>query len=429
MTRQKYIHALLIFTVLTAVPLFGEVRFSGELKPEVTMNIPGDDGYESSLNPDNTLGVEDVIFRNEIDLKLSDAGDTGALDFWMQLNQYPMADTLTGTAYILSGGDVPATQGVAMLAEASGSYLYTADILRASAAWTPRPDLRVTLGRQSYLTGYGYGWNPSDLANPPKNPTDPQAYLRGVDGITFQGDPLSWMSIKTYGLLPSEGSSWEYSELMAGGEMTLQASLLEIKFSGLYGGEEKKSDLYDAYPHAGAAAVYADVMGAGLYAEGVVRSRSRRNTPGSDGMPSVLGKKTVYSALAGGEYYFSSGLAAAVEYFFNGEGWDQENREDFALSPDMTLYTPLYFARHYLLVNLMIPWYVRDTTFNVNLIYSPDSAALIMTPSVVINLNYEGTLVTELLYSGMTSLDDSRKNEAWLSPVKNSMTFNLRYFF
>lgn len=432
--------------VLT-VPLFGEVNFSGELKPEVIFNIPSEGEYDSLLNPGNILGMKDVMFSNEIHFKLDQTSDSASLDLWLQIGQYPVAEMLTGTAAILSSPwaendpEISAglTAAVSDLAYLSGSYLYTADLLRASASWLPADNLRITAGRQSYLTGYGYGWNPVDLANPPKNPTDPQAYLRGVDGLTIQGDPFSWMGFKVYGLLGTEGYSLSYEELLAGGEFTFQFTALEFKLSGLYGGAEKDSDRIDLYPHAGAAALFFDLFGLGLYGEGVVRSRSRRNLPDPSGGSSILKNDMIFSALGGMEYYFNSGLVGAVEYFYNGEGYDQNEREDYAAALETLgaaingdyygLYTPQYFARHYILLNLMIPWYAKDSSFNANLIYSPDSQVLFVTPTAVFNLNYEGTLVSELWYSGQFSLDDSRKNEAWLSPVKNSFLVNLRYYY
>lgn len=442
MIKKGIFGILLIVSVLS--PLTAEVNFSGELKPEVIFNIPVEDGYVSALNPGNIFGMKDVMFRNEIHLKLDQQSESAALDLWLQIGQYPMADILTGTAAILSSGD-PATSlaltgAVADLAYASDPYLYTASLLRANASWMPASNLKLTLGRQSYLTGYGYGWNPSDLANPPKDPTDPQAYLRGVDGLTIQADPLSWMGFKAYGLLPSQGFSWNYEDLLAGAEMTFQANAMEFKLSGLYGGVEKDSDDYDLYPHAGAGSFFVDVLGLGIYGEAVIRSRSRRNLPDASGTPSTLDDNVTYSALAGMEYYFNSGLVGAAEYFYNGEGWDDDQRADYAAALDVLsssglngdylgLYTPQYFAKHYILLNLMIPWYAKDSNFNANIIYSPDSQALFVTPSAIFNLNYEGTLVSELWYSGQYSLDDSQKNEAWLSPVNHSILLNLRYYY
>ena len=422
-----------------ALTLTAQVNFSGELKPEVIFNIPGSGDYESALNPGNFLGVQDLMFRNEINLKLDQRSDSAALDLWLQIGQYPIADMLAGTAAIVTSDEGAAglakSAAAGDLAYMADAYIYTAALLRASAAWMPLPELRLTLGRQSFLTGYGYGWNPVDLANPPKDPTDPAAYLKGVDGLSIQGEPLSWLGIRAYGILPTEAGAAGYDDLLAGGEMTFQLPALEFKLAGLYGGVKEDSNAGDLYPHAAGAAFYADLLGVGLYGEGVVRSRSRRNLTEPDGDP-------VFSALGGGEYYFTSGLSAAVEYFYNGEGWDDKQRQDYALdlaaqaaSPgavdgnSLSLYTPMYFARHYILLNLMIPWYAMDSSFNANIIYSPDSKALFVTPSASFNLNYEGTLVTELWYSGQFSLDDSEYNEAWLAPAAHSILVNLRYYY
>ena len=435
--------------LLAATPLSAEVKFSGELKPEVVFNIPGREGYDDTpLNPGNWTGMNDLMFRSEINLKLNAQGNTSALDLWFQVKQYPMADLLTGSAAIAEGMD-PGTPGdlsgyasaVADMFYIVDPYIFTLDIMRASASWMPVDSLRITFGRQSFLTGYGYGWNPVDLANPPKDPTDPEAYLRGVDAINIQYSPASWIKTRFYGAVPSQGFTWGYEQILAGGEITFSIPSLEFKLAGLYGGQERGSDNYDIYPHAGAAAFYLDVFGAGFYGEGVVRSRSRRNIPDDSTNPSSIKNGPVYSALTGLEYYFPSGLLLAAEYFYNGEGWNQQEREDYSSAliaqgsttgiagEYLALYTPTYFARHYLLVNLNIPWYAIDSFINLNFIWSPDSASIIFTPNASFNLNYEGTLVSEIWYSGLFSYDDLGKNEAWLSPVKNSIWLNLRYYF
>ncbi len=432
---------VLPFLLLLFVPvlLAAQVNFSGELTPEVVFNIPGEDDYISLLNPGNALGFEDLMFRNGINLKLNESGETGALDLWIRLGQYPIAEMLVGTAFIASGFNQVAADYTADLAWSAEPYLYTADILRANASWIPAPDVRITLGRQSFLTGYGYGWNPVDLANPPKDPRSPQAYLRGVDGLTFRYSPAAWFNASLYGLIPPAGYTRAYEDLLTGGELTFYAAALEIKLSGLYGSVEKESDPVDLYPHAVAAAFYLDIAGVGVYGEGVVRSRSRRNIPDAASFSTTIRKGPVPSGLFGLEYYFPSGAFLAVEYFYNGEGWNQAQREDYAsvlsiLGTGITgeyyaLYTPSYFAQHYALLNLLVPWYDVDASFNLNFIWSPDSEVLFFTSTVLVNLNYEGTLVTELWYTGQVSLDDDRKNEALLSPVKHSIRWNLRYYF
>lgn len=455
--RVSRLRDVSIFTVLLFIPvgiiapaaLNAQVNFSGEIKPELILNIPGSGGYDDTpLNPGNQMGIDDMMFRSEINLKLDAAGDTSALDLWFQIKQFPIADLFIGSAAMAeaafaAGGDELSgyAAGVADLFFIVDPYIFTLDIMRASASWMPSDDVRITLGRQSFLTGYGYGWNPVDLANPPKDPTDPQAYLRGVDALNIQFSPAAWLNTRFYGALPSHGFAWGYDEILAGGEITFNVPMMEFKIAGLYGGAESDSDAYDLYPHAGAAAFYVDILGIGVYGEGVVRSRSRRNAPDAGGAASTIKDGPVFSGLAGMEYYFPSGLVLATEYFYNGEGWGSGERVDYTSaleSPAMaggvtgeyyTLYTPTYFAQHYILMNLLIPWYAIDSSINLNVIWSPDSAAVIITPTAAFNLNYEGTLTSEIWYSGMFSYDDTKKNEAWLAPVNHSLWFNLRYFF
>ena len=208
------------------------------------------------------------MFRNEVHLKLDETGDESALDLWIRLARYPVGDLMTGTAALLSGGDPLVSGAVSDLSTQTGEPIS----IRLTSCGPAPPGCLTRIcasppDGQSYLTGYGYGWNPSDLANPPKDPTDPEAYQTGVDGLTFRTAPCSWMDLKVYGLLASEGNSQSYDELLAGGEATFQLPALEIKLMGLYGGEEESSDDSDAYPHAAAAALYLDVAGIGLYGE------------------------------------------------------------------------------------------------------------------------------------------------------------------
>ena len=435
--------------LLSVSSLGAQTKFSGELKPEVIFNIPRSQGYtDTPLNPNNEWGIDDVMFRNQIDLKVESSGETAAMDLWVQVNQYPMADLLIGSAGIAEaldptnlGGPPSYSAAVADLFYVADPYIFSLDILRASVSWHPADSVKVTFGRQSFLTGYGYGWNPVDLANPPKNPTDPGAYARGVDALSVQYDPAAWFTAKAYGALPSQGFAWGYEDVLAGAEITVFASAVEFMLSGLWGGAESSGDEDDLYPHAGAAGLYLDLAGVGLYGEASVRSRSRRNIPYPDGSGTEIPGGPVFTALAGLEYYFPSGLAASAEYFYNGEGWTRSDRRDYvaglealASSGGITgefsaLYTPTYFARHYILTNLTMPWYAIEATFNINAILSPDSGALILTPSASFNLNYEGTLVSEIWYSGQFSLNGDGNNEVDLAPTAQSARLNLRYYY
>ena len=383
--------------IITPATLAAQVNFSGELKPEVILNIPGSSGYgDTPLNPDNQMDINDVMFRNEINLKLDAMGESSALDLWFQVKLYPIADLFIGSAAIAEAASAAGsnelsgyTAGVGDMFFVVDPYIFSLGIMRASASWMPSDATRITLGRQSFLTGYGYGWNPVDLANPPKDPTDPQNYLRGVDALNVQISPAAWLNTRFYAALPSDDFAWDYDEILVGGEITFYVPMMEFKIAGLYGGAESDSDIYNHYPDAGVAAFYVDVLGIGIYGEGWNSSERSDYSTALEALDSSGGIT--------GEYY--------------------------------SLYTPTYFARHYILTNLLIPWYAIDSSINLNIIWSPDSGAVIFTPNASFNLNYEGTLTSEIWYSGMISYDDDEMNEVWLAPVNNSFWFNLRYYF
>ncbi len=450
--RVRSLRAFTLFTflILTATVCVGtlaaETTFGGILEPGMVFNIPGGRGYgESPLNTENWMGLTDLMFQNSIDLKLDARGETGFMELRLGVKQFPTADLFTGTAQIAealdsSGNLTGYAAAVADLFYISDAYAFVLDVMRANVGWSPSNSVKITLGRQSFLTGYGYGWNPVDLVNPAKNPTDPDAELRGVDALSVRLSPAERLEVKFYGALPSEGFAADYEDLMAGTEITFSLSSAEFKLAGLWGGSENSDDDSDAYPHAGAAAFFIDLFGVGFYGEGAVRSRSRRNDPDALGGASLLRNGPIFSGLVGAEYYFAAGPALAVEYFYNGEGWKHGSLEDYVTALNggpagggigeyASLYTPLYYARHYILANLMIPWYARETTFNINAVISPDSGALILTPSAEINLNFDGTLVAEIFYSGFFDFNESELNEAYLAPVRHAVSTSVAYYF
>ncbi len=445
--------------------LVAQVEFSGELVPSLNTNIAGKKGFDDSpLNPDNQLKLNDVMYQNEIDLKLSTNSPTAWVDLWIQVNSFPIANIFVGSAVLAEGlaaqnitgapsGTVNQLQGygasAAGLFATSNSYIYTLGLLRANLGWRPTDNFTLSFGRQSFLTGYGYGWNPSDLANPPKNPTDPQAYLRGIDALNLQYSPANWLNMKAYTVFSSPDTSISFEDMLVGGELSFYIPFdsdvvpsLEFQLSGLWGGIETGSQTTDPYPNAGGAAFYLDLAGLGFYGEGSIRSRSRRNLPNATGGASTLNEEITYSALGGLEYNFPDDYSLIVEYFYNGEGWNDAERKTYGESiaaqtalggisaENYALFTPSYFSQHYLLLNFAKSWYnPHEVTVNLNTIYSIDSKALILTPTITTPLNNEGNLVAEIWYSGLFSFDDSEFNEAYLSPVRNSLLFKIRYYF
>ncbi len=185
----------------------------------------------------------------------------------------------------------------------------------------------------------------------------------------------------------------------------------------------------DAYTPAAGAAFMLDFFGIGVYGEGAARKGSRNYTP--DG----ASRETdwLYSGLAGIEYTFKSELYAVVEYFYNGEGFNESERADFqtALSiPTYNLlstYSPGYFAEHYILVNLMQPFYDIDTVINFSALYSPDSGALTVMPSI--DYSFSGNFSMNLAYTGMFDFGDNDFNEITALPVRHIVSTVFTYSY
>ena len=105
--------------------------------------------------------------------------------------------------------------------------------------------------------------------------------------------------------------------------------------------------------------------------EAALRDGSRTAFPNGTDLPERK-DELLFSALAGLEYTFLSELTLVAEYFYNGEGFNEEERAAYltALGPPDSAtvfgslaaeYRPGYLSRHYALVNLLYPLY--DTVF------------------------------------------------------------------
>ena len=391
--------------------------FSGEVQPVLTVNIPPEDGYDASpVNPGNFLGISDITFGIDNTLKLSAVGDTTAADLWLRFNYLPVTEMLTGVA---------------------GTPEYVAELVRAVAYWRPTRTVELAAGRQSLSSGYGYGWNPVDLISPTKDPSDPGAELRGVDAVSFSWSPVYALSMRAYGALAGYGGSADYDQVLAGGDVTLRIAGAELMLAGLYGGDDPAVGP-DPYPNALGAAAFVDLFGVGLYAEGSWRPESRRGTPDGAGQI-VADENDTWTALVGLEYFLPAGPVLNAEYFYNGEGYDDDERSayigGFAFVPPASApaylgaLSPGYFARHYILANMSIPMYTANTTINLATIVSPDSSVVAVSPSVEVNLDFEGSLTAGLSWNGIFSWDEDDVSEATLSPVNHTVAVDLAYHF
>jgi len=417
-TRERIPGLFFLWFIIFLLPfrIFG-ISFYGEAETGFNFLFPEESGsgrYNSLLNPHNISGLNDISTEAGIIAKLENQGEKGSFAMWITLRTEP--DNNSGD------GAEP-------------------DIMRLSYDWQLTDAIRITTGRQSFLTGYGYGWNPIDLANPLKDPSNPDQELKGLDAVSFTWDRGGFFNARGYTLLQaSEPGSLAYEEVKAGAELTFLLPLTELKITALTGAAPDTGRI-ESLPRSIGIGFLADIAGAGVYAEGAFRERRRTGVPGdSRDYALKADDDPVFSALAGIEYYFRSELALVAEYFYNGEGFGQDERSDFkealkyynsttGYAPEeyYELYRPGYFARHYLLLSLTYPIYGLESEAGLTVIGSPDSRMISAAPRW--KILPAGSFEIEISYSGLFSLDDGRYNEAWLSPVKHSASLVTTYHF
>ena len=135
------------------------------------------------------------------------------------------------------------------------------------------------------------------------------------------------------------------------------------------------------------------------------------------------------------EYTFSSETYVIFEYFYNGEGYNKSERGDFKnslisngpTSDLMNIYSPGYFAQHYIMLNIMQPLYDINTDINLSLIFSPDSGALTAMPSI--NYSFSGNFSASLTYIGMFDLYSGYFSEVSALPVKHIINTKFTYSY
>lgn len=372
--------------------------------------IPNADGFVSPLNPGNVFGIIPVANTSSTLVAIEHSTPDDLFTFW-------------GSATLGLGSIEPASIDVRRL-----SYLRYFG------------DLRMTLGRHSLMTGYGYAWNPMDLVSPFKDLNDPHAEQDGLDAVSLLWDSGHDISLEGYALIiPSETTTWplDLHRLGFGGEFVwyLPDSGIEMRAAALAGPlflDPAPTDLQLAF----GAGIYGDLAGIGLYAEGAIRSQSRIPEISPLGTAEA-GAAWPLSLLLGTEYFFESGLSLVGEYMYHGEGFSIESREHFAdavlLDPGLlTYFRPGLFARHYIMVTLLYPLYDLGAESMLTLLVSPDSGAIMVNP--ILSWYISDSITLQAGYTGMVSLPEllasdpsfAGSDEAALSPVNHLITVTLK---
>ncbi|MBN2655961.1 MAG: hypothetical protein JXR86_02800 [Spirochaetales bacterium] len=431
---MKKIIAIAAATLLSLITLAAQADFSGTAEIGFSANITDGD-FDSLLNPGNMMEMKDLSMNTSLIARLDAGDEKTTFSAWFSLKEYPIGQALLAGTYdsyeAMIGGDTSTMDALLTgeLIALAGDTIFSLDIMRFSVNVALGDYVSLIAGRQSMLTGYGYGWNPMDFANPLKDPSDPDADLRGVDALTFSADFGYIANLKVYGILPDDllASGIDFEEIKGGGELTFYLPGFEVKLTGLYDYDAAEGS--DAYVPSLGAGFMADLSGLGFYGEAAIRKGSRNYF--TDGTYDGLSRKTdwTFSALAGLEYTFPNELYAIAEYFYNGEGLDSGERDNMETALEQAgalggptsdlfgMYRSGYFAKHYIMLSLMQPLYTINTDLILTAIFSPDSGALMILPSV--SYNFSGNFSGRIDYAGMFDLYNDDFSEVSALPVKH----------
>lgn len=273
------------------------------------------------------------------------------------------------------------------------------DILRLYIDYYLLDNLTISMGRKPFLMGYGYGWNPVDNINSKKDPGNPDSELKGIDSVSIQWNFLNLLDIR----LLSTIDYTDFDDLSFAGDISLILDGVEFLTTGVYGDVNSVG-----------LAAKIDILGAGLYGEGIILFYDDNNK---------------FNYLIGLEYLFPTETNVIAEYFYNGMGYNKDERLVFSLlSPEeLPLIYSSYYTKQYLLINITQSIYDFNTTISLGAIYSIDSKTLTIAPSADIDISENMNM--NISYFGIQDFVNDDFTEVNLSPIKQGLSLLFKYSF
>jgi hypothetical protein len=436
---MKKISLILFITLIGTVHIHAEVGFSGDVTVSLTslLAFPYDDErFDTLLNPGNVMGIKDLLLTHRVIAKLngSDERRTSSFSLWCSLDTYRIAEALLAAAY----NDPLQTTAVSETLPFLGTEIGTIEVMRANIGFYVGEYLLICLGRQQMHTGYGYGWNPIDCANPLKDPYDPEAELRGVDGVKMTISLTHTFATSLSGIYMGDPTNGiDFKEVMVLSENTIWLPDIEIMLNGLFEYDEHEGE--DTMPSAIGAGFKLNIFDIGVLGEGALRFGSRTSFYDSAAYPDVK-TEMLFSALGGLEYVFPNELSVALEYVYNGEGMNKEEKTDYEhavaaaigsagmpSASQINMIIPGYLNRHYMLCHMLYPLYDINTEVQLLTLFSPDGLMLTILPSI--SFTIAGNLTVTAGYTGLFDFDKEHINEASLSPSQHMVEIEAVFYF
>ncbi len=324
-----------------------------------------------------------------------------------------------------------------------------ADIYEAYGRVKPTDQATIDLGKQAYKWGKGYAWNPVGFINRPKDPNDPQEALEGY--ITGELDliksfanlgSLHNIALTTVLLPVYDGINDDFG---AEDNINLATKLYllyldtDIDFI-FYTGNSRSSRF-------GADFSRNITTNFEIHGEAAYLSSEKKLTLLQDGETRLEGDE-VFRTLLGLRYLTDNDLTAIIEYYYNGNGYSEDERARFyrrvadgAIQLDnLGNDSLLHQARELSLRGYGKPFVGRNYLYARFTLKEPFNI-LYFTPGLtaIVNLDDQSASFTpELAYTGFTNwemrlrfslLTGGSFTEYGEKQTSNKVELRLRWFF
>jgi len=320
-----------------------------------------------------------------------------------------------------------------------------ADVYEAYGRIKPNKNTTIDLGKQSSLWGKGYAWNPAGFINRPKDPNDPQEALEGyitaeLDLIKSFDGSLKNIALTTVFLPVYSGINDEFG---AEDNVNLAAKLYLLYLDTdidllFYTGNSRSTRL-------GADFSRNITTNFEIHSEAAFISREDKLVL-LENNSSRLEKNTVFRGLIGLRYLTTNDLTTTIEYYYNGNGYTEEERILFYrrvadLQPTLEAADPFFqnirelslrgYGKPYVGRNYLYAKFSQKEPFDI-LYFTPGLTA-------IVNLDDQSSSLTpELVYTGFTNLEIRLRfslltggsfTEYGEKQTNNKVELRLRWFF
>lgn len=237
----------------------------------------------------------------------------------------------------------------------------------------------ASMGKRRINWGHAQGFNPVNVVAPPRDPLNPS--------YETEGRPLLWFSRNdrlTVDMVITRNydRNWSSDQNRWGIKWSYAGASSDYALYYFDGTDYTDGHSYDRML---GASFSADVLpGVTLYMEMADFSRNRRNYYAADGLVSSK-DGSYFQGVAGTSTDLGNRSSVFIEYFYNGQGYAEQERQDYFQFADMRLasvddkalirdFIPLSMNRDYLLLNYRKE-YREKYAFNLSMLLAKDRSS------------------------------------------------------